>query len=250
MKINRKKILIYWPLFSLFLLAGCNGSTALKKEVRVKNTLDFNRISETVSIPMTKLKDLTAKYSPKDLLVQDPSTGNYLVRQLVDENQDGQPDELLFQVSIKANEAKTYQIIGRENGSEEQPHSKYTTFSRFVPERIDDYAWENDKVAFRTFGPKAQQLTEEHKPGGTLTSGIDLWFKRVKYPIIDECMQVPSIVSIITTSTVEKDVMPTMLARVAALGESVFGKTIVCMFRKILSATRPLPGDQFVPFLS
>lgn len=186
MKINRQKKLIYWPLLSLFLLAGCNGNMVTKKEVHVKNTLDFNRISETVSIPMAKLSDLTAKYSPKDLLVLDPSSGNYLVRQLIDENQDGQPDELLFQVSIKANEEKTYQIIGRENGAEEQPHSKYTTFSRFVPERIDDYAWENDKVAFRTFGPKAQQLTEEHKPGGTLTSGIDLWFKRVKYPIIDE----------------------------------------------------------------
>ena len=178
--------MIYWPLLSLFILAGCSGNKVLKKDVQVKNTLGFNRISETISIPMTKLKELTAKYSPKDLLVQDPSTGSYLVRQLVDKNQDGQPDELLFQVNIKANEEKTYEIIGKESGSEEQPHSKYTTFSRFVPERIDDYAWENDKVAFRTFGPKAQQLTEEHKPGGTLTSGIDLWFKRVDYPIINK----------------------------------------------------------------
>ena len=186
MKINRLKSKFYWPLLSLFVLAGCSGNSVMKKEVHIKNPVDINRTSETISIPMAELKDLTAKFAPEDLLVQDLSTGDYLVRQLVDENQDGQPDEMLFQVAINANQEKVYDIIGEKNGSAKQPKSKLTTYSRFVPERIDDYAWENDKVAFRTFGPKAQQLTEEHKPGGTLTSGIDLWFKRVDYPIINK----------------------------------------------------------------
>lgn len=51
-------------------------------------------------------------------------------------------------------------------------------FCRFVPERSDDFAWENDKVAFRTYGPKL-------RPGAE-NSGIDCWFKRVSYPIIDK----------------------------------------------------------------
>src|SRR5690606_32212285 len=50
----------------------------------------------------------------------------------------------------------------------------------------DDYAWENDRVAFRTYGPEAQRLTENNEQGGTLTSGIDAWFKKVEYPIIDK----------------------------------------------------------------
>ncbi|MBT3210706.1 MAG: DUF4861 family protein [Planctomycetaceae bacterium] len=52
------------------------------------------------------------------------------------------------------------------------------TFCRFVPERIDDFAWENDKIAFRAYGPKARK--------GTENSGIDCWLKRVDYPIIDK----------------------------------------------------------------
>ena len=64
--------------------------------------------------------------------------------------------------------------------------SAITTYSRFVPERTDDYAWENDKVAFRTYGPDAQKRTEEKRPEGTLSSGIDLWLKRTDKSIINK----------------------------------------------------------------
>lgn len=51
-------------------------------------------------------------------------------------------------------------------------------FARFVPERNDDFAWENDKVAFRVYGP--------HYRGGPVNNGIDCWLKRVDYPIINK----------------------------------------------------------------
>ncbi len=49
---------------------------------------------------------------------------------------------------------------------------------RVVPERKDDLAWENDKVAFRVYGPALRAGAED--------SGIDAWTKRVPYPIIDK----------------------------------------------------------------
>ncbi len=52
------------------------------------------------------------------------------------------------------------------------------TFARYVPERKGDFAWENDLVAFRTYGPALRPDPEN--------SGIDCWFKRVAYPIIDK----------------------------------------------------------------
>jgi hypothetical protein len=55
---------------------------------------------------------------------------------------------------------------------------KAETFCRHVPERLDDFAWENDKIAFRVYGPKLRK--------GTENSGIDCWLKRVEYPIIDK----------------------------------------------------------------
>ena len=51
-------------------------------------------------------------------------------------------------------------------------------FARYVPERQDDFAWENNKVAFRVYGPAA--------PLAGHSSGVDAWLKRVDYPIINK----------------------------------------------------------------
>jgi pectinesterase len=45
---------------------------------------------------------------------------------------------------------------------------------RFVPPR-EDIAWENDRIAFRVYGPA---LVAE------VSNGVDVWSKRVRYPII------------------------------------------------------------------
>ena len=50
--------------------------------------------------------------------------------------------------------------------------------ARHVPERMDDFAFENDKVAFRLYGPALKDSTENN--------GTDCWLKRVDYPIIDK----------------------------------------------------------------
>jgi len=50
-------------------------------------------------------------------------------------------------------------------------------YARFVPERKDDLAWENDKVAFRVYGPALRDSIED--------SGIDAWCKRTAVPVID-----------------------------------------------------------------
>lgn len=52
------------------------------------------------------------------------------------------------------------------------------TYTKFVPEREDDFAWENDLVAFRMYGPSS-------KSTGTV-SGVDCWLKRVDYSILDK----------------------------------------------------------------
>jgi len=46
-----------------------------------------------------------------------------------------------------------------------------------------NFAWENDKVAFRTYGPEAPASDKmADLRDGTLTAGIDCWMKRVDYP--------------------------------------------------------------------
>lgn len=51
------------------------------------------------------------------------------------------------------------------------------TYVRYVPERSEDIAWENDRIAYRVYGPPVKD-----KVG----SGVDIWVKSVKYPIINK----------------------------------------------------------------
>lgn len=170
----------------LFSLTRCNvaerKSTAI---VTISNFSTLERVQETVGIKLDQIPELMSVIERDDVLVRELSSEDYLVTQWVDNDQDGNLDELLFQVDIDSETTKDYEVSWKEGGRNLQPKSDLTTYSRFVPERTDDYAWENDKVAFRTFGPEAQRLIEVNEPGGTLSSGIDLWLKKVSYPIID-----------------------------------------------------------------
>ena len=56
---------------------------------------------------------------------------------------------------------------------------KSLVYGRVVPERKDDFAWENDKVAYRVYGPALQAT-------GEISSGIDVWSKRVSDLIIND----------------------------------------------------------------
>ncbi len=146
----------------------------------------MDRQQETVRVPAEKVSDLIESFGADNLLIKEEDSDSVLVSQAIDYDGDGRVDEILFQATIGANAEKRFVIQGVENGAAQRPESRLTTYSRFVPERIDDYTWENDRVAFRTYGPEAQRITESGKPGGTLTSGMDAWLKRVNYPVIDK----------------------------------------------------------------
>ncbi|HEX9150802.1 MAG TPA: DUF4861 family protein [Flavobacterium sp.] len=181
MKLNVKNIVYVFG--AIVLLSGFDSKNKFTKEIVIENPLNFDRINETVAIDLNKFKSITKKQAYENLLVKDQK-GNLQVTQIIDNDLDGNPDELLFQANIPALSKVKYTVFIGEK-TNQQAVSKYTTYARFVPERTDDFAWENDQVAFRTYGPKAQRLAEERKPDGTLSSGIDIWLKKVKYPIID-----------------------------------------------------------------
>ncbi|WP_140487941.1 DUF4861 family protein [Flavobacterium sp. GSA192] len=182
MKIRSKLSVILGSFFVLGYASGCSVKNKFKGiNIEVKNNLDFNR-KEIVGIPSGKLAGLLKNTSEKNVRIKIQGAKDYLRTQWIDYNNDGVGDELLFEVDVKANSVANYSIV---SDTAKVPESKVRTYSRFVPERIDDYAWENNKVAFRAYGPTAQQLVEQHKEGGTLSSGIDLWLKKVDYSIID-----------------------------------------------------------------
>lgn len=180
MKLNLKNIVLFLGIIILFSSFGNKDKSS--KKIVVKNTLDINRINEVVTIDLKEFKGFSKKKDYSDLLVKDQK-GTLQVTQIIDNNLDGVPDELLFQANVPAKSKASYILF--TDSKLQTPKSPVTTYARFVPERIDDFAWENDRVAFRTYGPEAQRLTEAKKEGGTLSSGIDLWLKKVNYSIID-----------------------------------------------------------------
>ena len=148
--------------------------------ITVKNPLNIVRSFETVVLSKEFLKN-------KDLAllgIREEKTGEIQITQTVDLDGDGSMDELLFQPKIGAKSKKKYTVF--QISENKRPKTEAYCYSRFVPERTDDYAWENNKVAFRTYGPRAQKMIEDNIKGGTLSSGIDGWLKRVEYPIINK----------------------------------------------------------------
>lgn len=171
-------------LFGLMSAIGCIGANSLhaQNSIQIKNTLDFPR-TEIVSIPVSNLQSFLNKNKESDLRIKD--NGNkYLPIQWIDNDGDGKSDELLFQANIDAKKTNSYTIVA--DAKTLVPESKLTTYSRLVPERVDDYAWENDKIAFRVYGPKGQKEALAGVNGSTLSSGVDIWLKRTDQPIINK----------------------------------------------------------------
>jgi hypothetical protein len=169
------------PLAALGL--GSALAPAPTATITVRNSLGLARRAETISLPLTQLPTAVRRLDAASLRVHALPGNALLVSQLLDKDGDGKPDELLFQTDVPAKGTQTFTVAAT---GEALPANPLTTFARFVPERTDDFAWENDRVAFRTYGPNAEQLYDKKDPNGTLSSGMDCWLKRVSYPIIDK----------------------------------------------------------------
>ena len=167
----------------LILFSSCTGKNG-HYLIEVRNQMDMPRQNETVEIPKARFDNMLCPEFER-LAVQDLKTGNFLPSQVLDTDLDGELDILIFQPLLEAGETRKFQLVMQEKAVD-YTHLEIRTFSRFVPERTDDYAWENDRVAFRTYGPTAEKMIEDGTPGGTLSSGLDCWLKRVDYPVIDK----------------------------------------------------------------
>jgi rhamnogalacturonyl hydrolase YesR len=163
-----------------FLLAGSevykiairNGAAA-KKLVVTNPALTF-RDSETVELNFNDIQKAVSGLTKENAAIYDFKTNRLRVTQIVE---DGQKTELLFQANLAPGEKKYFWVLKQPAGLE-KPVSKYTTYCRFIPERKDDFGWENDKVAFRMYGPALEYET--------ITSGIDAWGKCVPTLVIDK----------------------------------------------------------------
>ena len=158
------------------------GARASRTRLAVAVTSESrsDRPSETVELNWSDLTARLPSLKPGHVLVTDHATGRPVVSQTIDIDSDGRPEWLVFQTDFAARERnKTFTV---EASPSPVPAGEPKTFARFVPERHDDFAWENDRVAFRTYGP----ALETANPGALVSSGIDVWTKRTRNLVIDK----------------------------------------------------------------
>ncbi len=168
---ERVKINSVVCILIVFSFMAAGGETIVIK-VKAINPLDEGRDSETVSVDLK-----TLPYQLQYPSVYSEQLEKFVLCQAVDNDGDGTNDELIFQSDFEPGQTKILNI-SESNGAPEANVVERTN-AMFVPQRKDDFAWENDKIAFRMYGPELLR-TELN------SSGIDVWVKSVKHPVMSK----------------------------------------------------------------
>lgn len=85
------------------------------------------------------------------------------------------PENVLILVPVDAKREITLSVTKQDTKSAFNAQ----VFARFVPERFDDFAWENNVLAFRMYGKALEGRQDD-------AQGMDVWSKRTEELVIDK----------------------------------------------------------------
>lgn len=151
-----KKILFLLPCLPLFLSAKAHSA------LEVTNNLDFDRMGEIATIPVALVREAVG--TDEFRLVD--SDGLEVPYQLTHDAM------VAFPTTVPANSSILIEI-------QATAPSPVDTLAcgAFYAVRKDDLAWENDKAAYRAYGPALQA-------SGERAFGYDVWTKSVAHPVV------------------------------------------------------------------
>ncbi len=148
--------------------------------VAVSNPIDLARSSETVAIAAGDIQRLLNPDDLRRVHVKDLTTGRDVLVQAVDINDDGKFEELIFQADLGPRQRKEFALaVGDRQALRREDFKAY---GRFVRERRDDFAWENDRIAHRMYGAALETWAQEP----LTSSAVDVWTKRVTRLIVND----------------------------------------------------------------
>lgn len=136
------------------------ASCATKPDITVSNPSGFDRSGEMVEVD--------ASVCPQGPFAIVDAEGEEVPYQLTSDG------KLIFPASVKANSSATYRFVQREPAAVDS-----ACYGRIFPERKDDLAWENDRSAYRAYGPALQSSGEK-------AYGYDIWTKSVDTLILEQ----------------------------------------------------------------
>ncbi len=158
-----------WSILVCALLSA--GCAEQQKGIVVSNPTDIAR-QELVSIPyseFTKHFDVDSIFSVK--LIDAETELPYQLEKIGNTT----PENVLILVPIDAKGEVTLSVTKQDS----KPDFKTQTYARFVPERFDDFAWENNVLAFRMYGKALEGRPDD-------AQGTDVWAKRTEELVIDK----------------------------------------------------------------
>lgn len=154
-------------IIMLLALAGSNYSYAQQATIVVNNPTDAQR-QELVEVNISDVKAKLAGIAPKkgEAYIVKNKRGQQIGSQIT---HDG---KLLIDASIRPHGSATYYIsIGKP-----YPQKVWTTGALYKM-RKDDIAWENDRCAYRVYGPALQRTGER-------SFGTDIWAKNTPDTVV------------------------------------------------------------------
>ncbi|PXY42433.1 DUF4861 domain-containing protein [Flavobacterium cheongpyeongense] len=164
--------LFFW---FVFIIPVC-FSAQTKATISIENNSDTDRKEAVVAISWKTILDRYPKIDTSNFVVINTKTRKQVIFQL-EHGTSSAIQNLLVQIDVKA---KSKLNLSIQEGKPEIFTVK--TYARYVPERKDDFAWENDQIAFRTYGKAIEGSNED-------AFGFDVWVKRTSRMIINERYQ-------------------------------------------------------------
>lgn len=155
-------------------------ASAADLTVTATNPIQLDRPAATIELSAAQLAPL-GDVLLNTVHVKD-GTGNEVICQAVDTDFDPLHafDAVVFQADFGPGETKTFTLTT----GDKHVYAKddFKVFGRFNRERFDDFAWENDRIAHRTYGHALE--TWEGEP--LTSSTIDVWSKRTPKLVIND----------------------------------------------------------------
>lgn len=164
----------------LVLLTAPAATRAASLRVAVHNDLDAARPAESVEVPASLYAGVLGDEILGQLRVLDEASGQELLAQAIDLDDDRHAELVVFQADFAPKQTRTFLLSTGERRAYRA--ADFKVYGRFVRERHDDFAWENDRVAFRVYGEDLETWTREP----LTSSAIDAWSKNTARLVLNE----------------------------------------------------------------
>lgn len=160
-----RKTLFAVAAFATALLAGCSKSESVT--VTISNPLAMERAGEMVEVPVDDIYKQLNLSDTAQFVIYDEKAQE-VPYQLTYDN------KVIFPVTIASNASVNYTI---QQGTPAIVNA--VVYGRHYPERLDDIAWENDRAAYRAYGPALQKSGEK-------AYGYDVFTKSVEDLVVED----------------------------------------------------------------